>query len=734
MATRILIGQNINAPDYEITRADIKSRTLHTVTAVDLIGSELAADEMYLDVDYGVGEYIWFSPRDYDGVMTADGYIFTTADQTQNLTEIPFATPVWLMNGDTVAHKMYFQDAEQIGPQTFTINAMSGVGILERRRHLGGLYTGQTVSAVLAEIIGDAFTYTVSEAAGGQQVYGVLLPDTARKNLHRLLFAMGIALTKDSGGNVTFVFLPDTIAGAIPAERVFFGSSIDHQKPATAVEVTEHSFFKTAEDERVTLFDNDGKPVVSGQLVEFDGPYYELNATAGLSIVASGDTYAILSGIGVLTGKAYTHTTQVIRLDNPDAGDSGENVVTSSEDTMVNSLNSRSVADRLMAYYRSRKTVQLPVHLAGEKAGQNVTFADPFTAAGESSGFIAKSDGVVSTFEKATLTIITGYTPTGQGNYYTHRLMVSERGTVTLPEGVTRIRLVLIQGGAGGQGGQDGEKGKGGNKGFGGDMTYINNRPDAIGFVYANGNQDVAHGGAAGEAGVAGKVYVEDLTITDGETLTFTIGAGGIGGAKGGYAGSEGGHTSVSSSSIMASSADGSNRGGYQDLLSGNAYALPGEPGHKGGDGGRTDAGSLYAANGENGLDGEYVGTWSGGPGGAGLKNTIYSPIEFFASGGGGGGAAYGAAGGAGAPGTMSDPEEADGGNGGNGANAATPTTPTYGCGGGGGNGGGGGGNGAGCRINAPGENYEVTPGAGGAPGTGSPGGNGGAGVALIYY
>lgn len=738
MATRLLIGSDPSAPIYEFTRSDIKSRSLQIVTSVDVVGAELAADELYGDVDYVTGEYIWFSPADYDGVMTSDGYIFAASDQTIDLTQVPFATPVWLMDGNTVRHKLYFDYAERIDPQTYRLTAISGVGILERRRHKGNYYASATVSEVLAEIIGDAFTYTVDPTVGSQKVFGLLLPDTCRRNLHLLLFALGIAIVKGADGGIQFVYLTDTVAGTIPTSRVFLGGSISYQTPVTAVEVTEHSFYPRDNTDPVVIFDNNSKPTAIHTLVEFDNAYYNLTTTDSLTIEESGATYAIVSGVGTLSGVPYFHDTRIVHLDNPDP-EGGQDIIQSDQDFLVNSMNSLSVARRLLSYYTAPKIVQLPVRLDGEKAGQNVNYPDPF-GDGQETGFILGAETVVTGFEKAYLKIMKDYSPTGQGNYYSNRVLITSSGTWTVPSGVTNIRIALIGGGDGGAGGYDGEEGAGGEYDpdwgeYGDLIPYRDRDAGYLGYHYRSGAQPLKQGGAGGEPGTPGKSYVVDKEVVQGEVITISVGSGGTGGARNGEEGQSGTATTASSASLgsLSSALGTSTDSGFYDTFAGQAFAAAGRNGYDGMPGGQTDVTDLLGWNGAAGLSGgSFSTTYQGGAGGAGAS---IEDGDYRASGGGGGGAAYGASGGAGGAGTITNHDVVCG-DGGAGADAAAPDQAFYGCGGDGGNGGGAGGNAAGgySRRYYSQFNYNYTNGARGAAGKGSVGGQGGAGCVIIYY
>lgn len=734
MAIKLLIGGTPNSPEYAFERRDIKSRSLQVVTSVDVVGSELAADELYADVDYMVGEFIWFSPKDYYGVRTADGLIFATKDRAIDLTQIPFATPVWLMDGETIRYKLYFDNAERIDPRTYRLTVISGVGLLERKRHKGNYYASATVAEVLADIIGDTFAYTIDENAASQRVSGLLLPDTSRHNLHLLMFAMGISLVKDVDGGIRFEFLTQTDEYTIPASRIFLGGSISYQTPVTSVEVTEHTYYEFDDMDPVMLFDNTSKPAVNHVLVEFDNAYHDLATTGTLTINETGKTYAIITGIGVLTGVPYYHDARIVHLDNPDP-DGGEDVVKCENDYLINGLNSLSVAKRMLAYYTSPQIVQLSVKMDGEKAGGKVTYADPY-GDGNQTGYIVGAESVVTGFERATVKIVKDYTPTGQGNNYTARELITASGSWTIPPGVTKIRLAIIGAGTGGAGGYDGEDGAG----AGDQAETIEVADEQLGFLNYHSwyrNQPLKKGGAAGTPGASGKIYVLDATVTPGEVLTIVVGIGGLGGARNGTAGSAGTATTVSSTSLGSlSSEDGIvSVAGFVDVFSGYAFGASGKRGYAGGDGGQTDTISLRGDNAAAGLRGGSVRGNTGGAGGAAIRYDPQSgnPYSYGASGGGGGGAAFGHNGAAGGVGSRVQGALTTGA-GGAGASADAPADAYYGCGGAGGNGGGAGGNAGGGYFNLADPDDEYTVADGGAGGNGSAGGKGGDGAVLIYY
>ena len=740
-AYRIEVGSMV------FDNSSIILRSLHISTAVDLAGAELAADIFTVVIDYEEGATWLFAPADYDGIITEDNYLFGTADiTTGDLTDIAYGTPIRFYRDNVLFSKFYVRSIERVGKTKYAVTAMSAVGFLDNQRHYGGVYAGITVEDLIDEIIGSAFTWSIDVAVGDQYVSGWLPIDTARNNLHKVMFAFGISLTKDANGDIQFVFLSNSSPASVPNDRIFLGGSVDYPERVTDVEVWEHLFYKLPAASE-SIYTNNGGTTADHLMIEFSEPFFDLTADNALVINESGDNYAIVSGVGTLYGKKYFHATSVISQHIADAA-VVPNVITSSEDALVNTLNSRSVLKRLASYYSSKKTVRADILLAGEKAGSVISFEDAFGDA--STGIISEQNTAASSFLKADCKIITGYTPTGQGNFYHNRALITANGTWTVPAGVTDIRIALIGGGTGGQGGYDGEIGGGGiydpSWGESGDLHTYTDRDRYLGEYYTD--QPLKKGGAGGEPGAPGKTYVVDKTVAPGEVITIAVGSGGAGGSRNGSAGSAGTATTAASTSLgTLSSADGtSTEAGYYDVLGGAAFGAGGVVGYAGGDGGQTDTQSLAGWLGYAGLPGgDFDETYHGGAGGSGehIMETESIPNgRYRASGGGGGGAAFGANGGAGTAGYIEIHGELDEykdvhcGSGGKGADALPPAQAFYGCGGDGGNGGGAGGNAGGGYSDTYWSvfNDKFYDGERGQAGQGSVGGQGGAGCVIIYW
>jgi len=181
-------------------------------------------------------------------------------------------------------------------------------------------------------------------------------------------------------------------------------------------------------------------------------------------------------------------------------------------------------------------------------------------------------------------------------------------GTFTIPTGITRVKVTIIGGGGGGGGGN------------------------------AGGECNPSYsGGGGGGAGAAVKWLT---SLTPGNTLTVTRGAGGGGGAGGdpAFSGTSGGTSSVASGTetITTVSATGGAGGGH-------------DTGNSGGAGGTGSSGDLNVAGGGGNANGGVGG--SSMMGGAGIA--LGGAGGVYGGGGGGGNSNGSSVGGAGANGVI---------------------------------------------------------------------------------
>ncbi|MBQ8109700.1 MAG: hypothetical protein IJ124_06040 [Clostridia bacterium] len=681
------------------------------VFSADCIGDTLPWDELTATVQYGNPDAPNYNPYGPD------------------IKALPYGTPIKWVHDETRVVRLYLTGVERVAKYLYRVTAFSGVGLLAQVMHAGNLYNRTPFADVAAEIIGTMFDYEVAQELADLEVIGWLPYDTARANLHRLLFESGAAIRKSEDGLIRFGFLSEAEPTVVPDGRVVFGGSVDYMAPATAAEITEHTFFRGDFDETVTLCDNTGQgaDAADHSLVVFDvdGPVYDLAASQGLTINASGVNHAIVTGVGVLTGKKYSHAMRVVsKIDTTAQG--LDNVKRVTDNCLVSILNSRNVAKRVLAYYSSAKTVRTRLLLKDERTGDCIQFSDPYGEA--TKGYLQEAGLSASTALFGDCEIIAGYKPTGQGNNISTVELLSEAQTWTVPAGVYEITLVLI---GGGNGGYNGGRG---NSTYG---LYLSHSSD-VAQNYSPGKG--GKGGAGGLRGMGGKIYRTTISVTPGQTFVFTPGVGGDAGQEG-TATTFGSYSSASGNSIEY---------GFVDIINSATYGKSGRdgvPGGKGGDGGQT------TGTGESGGRGEGSGAITTGASG-GSSRVLYWDNPLYGTrspqttaggmGGGGTGEAIGTRGGSiSSYDTWSESSRhgtftvrANAGNGA--AGASKPEKTTFGEGGDGGDGGGGGG-GVGGYYNKPwsfrGETHSFDVRfTGGSGADGGAGGKGGPGCGLVYY
>ena len=624
------------------------------------------------------------------------------------------------------------KNIERVSARFYKITATSTLGLLTEGKHYGGIYTGQTANVVIGALCG-AVEYSIKDSLKNIQLYGWLPIASPRDNLAKILFAIGAVLRTSADGTLEITTLSDAVAGVIGADRIYQESTVKYDAPVTAVTVTEHQYIpNTTADEQV-LFE--GSITAGSDPVTFSEPMHSLRAT-GVTILDSGANWATLSGgSGTLYGKPYYHNTREIT--KAVLPGTSPNIKTVKDSTLVSLVNSDSVADSLANYYRWRETINAGMVYRGEQTGSRLTVYHPYdhvqvTACLQSANITMSSNTL-----KAQASMLVGFVP-GQSDfeYFDTRVLITSSGTFTVPEGVTKITVVLIGGGTGGYGGRAGENGQSGDNGSAGGA-----------------------GGIAGQGGMGGKVYRFTLSVTPGQTFSVTVGVGGAGGVTVWGINNDPGKPGTATTFGDKSSASGTASAlGFTDPITGQLFAVAGRSGINGTAGGKGATSKTSAAQkgedlnlddlggapGENSLEGISVWVGSSGP--------YHFDFKSFGGGGGGGGAAYGKSGNRGGNGLVSEMmnttvrppimlgETPWGGNGGAGGSVAIGPGKSAMRGGGGDGGHGGGGGGGGGAATGEWLDPSVTgkptrdPGAGGRGGSGCAGGAGGDGIAIVYY
>ena len=708
---------------------------------IALFGSELSADSLTFVVNSralqgdGTG-YAFLLDINERPIQTVDGKYLVVKNVFPDYRDFKAGAQLDLYNDPNgqIIGRFYVEDVTQVSRKTVKFTCTDCVGVLSKMEEYGGgiweQADGKTAGQIIAEIMsGSGLTYTVSSDVASVQCIGRLPRDNRRNDLGKLLVATGATLTENQG-TVVIKYLGASTPSSVPSSRVYLeGGSVSYMHPATEVQVVEHGFYDLATDEVTTLFDNTDEQVTAqSQLVVFNNPCHDLTTTGSIVIEESNANYAIISGIGTLEGKEYTHTTRIITRST--GVDAAENVVRLEDNELVGVHNSANVAKRMVNRYK------LPISISYDQLDQNgllmagtpVNVTDPFGTA--RTGWIYKKTFPIGNKTKAKMDVLVDFVTGPYGSTYTdYRVFraadITGAGRLNLPaEMQGKEALVMLIGGAGGgQAGFDGEQGHHGT-GNGNDPKY----------------GELVLGGAGGAAGAGGErplVLSFQVVSLPSYYDGCAIGVGGAGGASNGALGSAGGATTLGG----FTSADGTQPlDDVVNFLDGTVYAYLNEAGETGADGGIASGYDSYNLDtSTNG--GDHIcadGTWYGGPYKNGMswsyKQGSNARRYFNTGGAGGGGAAHGADGNIGFTGDGTGDGNWRSVGGAGGSATAPPQAAETQAGRGGHGGGGGGGATAGYRHVDGSSLNSYDLGTGGAGGAGSVGGQGGDGLIVIYY
>ena len=532
---------------------------------------------------------------------TMNAEVCTTTVGAQ-LSALPDNTPVIIYRNDKVFTRFVKRSISRIGPSTYQIVGRSPMGALTNMKHLGGIYTGETVAEVVTDICGN-IPVLVKSIFAEIKLYGWLpyadgKSRSARDNLAQVLFAIGAYLGTDLNGVLRVDPLWNGTASIIDDGRPYTGGTANYDPPVSAVTVAEHQYVAGAEERE--LFSGTAQ---NSDIITFSEPMHSLSAN-GFSILESGANYAKISaGTGTLKGKAYIHNTRLVT--RAVTKDAPENVESFLDATLVSLVNSSAVAKRLADYYKCRETITNGIVSGQEKPGHVVSVYHPYDKK-MVSACIVSLDTTMSGTLKSEMAALVGFLPPQPEatEYYDERVLLTGSGEwESVIDG--EIRVVVIGGG---------ETGASGSAGSSAGISSQSKSGSSGSYSGSSAGQ----GGEGGEGGSGGKILIASLNVITGQKFQYAA-AQPAGNSTFGELSSASGETSAD---------------GYYDLVTQTFFGRKGANGIKGGNGGSP------------GNNGQAVGDYLGG---YGINSKTVSQTKYgtsgtvTANGWGGGGAAQGA-------------------------------------------------------------------------------------------
>ena len=449
-----------------------------------MAGESLSADSLIVPIITG-GKPVRFLAEDqdeHDLFVTADNDVFCFSGDIEP-PEYVKNSPGLLYYGNDLLVKHYLHQVNRRSRHEYEMVFYSAVWLLDQSEHVGGLYSGETAEEVISDILGNVVSFTIDDTIKEIPIYGYLPYDKRRNNLMKVLMAIGAALKNASDGSLRITQLSDVVTGVFDEERVYLGGTVSETPPATAVQVTEHNYLPS--EEEVTLFDGS---TVGTETVIFTEPYHDITIDNG-TIVSSGVNYCTFSATGhvTLTGKRYNHVTRIVTVGDAPAGTESDTVRRVTDNTLLTPSNAIYVAEKLYDYLTKSQIIRQDVIVGAERPGDVVQVIDPYTRELVEACIKSMSISFGNDVLKATCEFLVGYKPPGATAGFEHYALLTGTGEWTVPEGVTKIRVIAVEPGSSGNPGGNGQNGT----------------------TFSSGA-----GGAAGIGGAGGKILEIDLSVT----------------------------------------------------------------------------------------------------------------------------------------------------------------------------------------------------------------------------
>lgn len=466
-----------------------------------MAGESLSADSLTVPITTG-GQPIRLLAADQEDndLLISDDNEILCLDSGVSAPEYIKNSPGLLYYGNDLLVKHYLHQINRRSKYEYEMVFYSAVWLLDQSDHVGGLYTGETAETVLSDILSNIVTYSIDDDIKDIRIYGYLPYDKRRNNLMKVLMAIGAALKNASDGSLRITQLSDVVAGIFDGERVYLGGTVSDSSPATAVQVTEHNYLPS--EEEVTLFDDS---TIGTETVIFNEPYHDLLCEGG-TIVSSGVNYCTFTATGYVTlkGKRYNHVTRIITVGEVPTGTESDTVRKVTDNTLITPLNSVFIAEKIYNYLTKSQIIKQDVIVGTERPGDVVSVLNPYTQEMVEACIKSMAIQFGKSRLKATCEFLVGYKPPGATTGFTNYIVLTGSGTWTVPEGVTRIRIILC--GAG----QNGENGKPG----------TNN----IVTVGQTGNSTGQPGGAGGQKGLSGRIFEINVNVTPEDEISYSCG------------------------------------------------------------------------------------------------------------------------------------------------------------------------------------------------------------------
>lgn len=343
-----------------------------------MISETLDADILTVTINSALTN-VWSS----SSVARQPSSIISQLRRPQDISAFKYGDPIYYYHGTTLMGKFYIKRVEQQAKNLYYVYAISAVGLLSDQTHMGGIWTSPTAFTTILSSVMGSIPYSIDSASqtavNALRVTGLLKIQSRQSALRQLMFPYGLSIMKDEFGVVKIGYNNPTVPKNIDKDNMRMGSSINYLTPASVIRITEHTYAQSSTTEDEVLYDNTSSAVAAEhQVIEFSDPMHTLTTTGSLTVEESNCNYAIVNGIGQLSGKKYIHVTRQLEQSTGTGVTTEAREINCTDAYLINTLNSYSCLARMADYYSQAREAKVNFEPTNEICGDLVTINSPW--------------------------------------------------------------------------------------------------------------------------------------------------------------------------------------------------------------------------------------------------------------------------------------------------------------------------------------------------------------------
>ena len=219
--------------------------------------------------------------------------------------------PMKLYRDNALVGAFFIDRAEKENIATYKIEAVDYIGLIENEKFLGGMYTNELVSNIVANILG-TIPYQLDNTIGKRTITGFIDIQSKREALQKVIFSAGGIVDCSRNECIAIKPLDNTIKSVLGKDKIV-SIKEEIESITTSIELVQHRY--TAQSEESEIFND----TITGEtLITLGAPYHSLRISGG-TLLTVGTNYAVISGSGtvILYGKGYEDNTVITSKNNP---------------------------------------------------------------------------------------------------------------------------------------------------------------------------------------------------------------------------------------------------------------------------------------------------------------------------------------------------------------------------------------------------------------------------------